>query len=43
LIELTYGNKDEFNPGDLIEVWIDGDIMELYPERAIAKRIVVKD
>lgn len=42
LIDLIYENKNEFNKGDEVEVWIDGDIMEIFPERAKAKNIVVK-
>src|SRR5690625_2501834 len=42
LIDLIYENENEFNKGDVVEVWIDGDIMEIYPPRAKAKKIVVK-
>jgi hypothetical protein len=42
LIDLIYENKNEFTKGDEVEVWIDGDIMETYPERAKAKKIVIK-
>src|SRR5690625_4787332 len=42
LIDLIYENQNEFNKGDEVEVWIDGDIMETYPERAKAKKIEVK-
>ena len=42
LIDLIYENKNEFNKGDEVEVWTDGYIMEIFPERAKAKKIVVK-
>lgn len=42
LIDLIYENENEFSKGDEVEVWIDGDIMEIIPERAKAKKIVVK-
>src|SRR5690625_1274880 len=42
LIDLIYENKKEFYKGDKVEVWIDGDIMEISPPRAKAKKIVVK-
>src|SRR5690625_51849 len=42
LIDLIYENKKEFNKGDKVEVWVDGDIMEISPARVKAKKIVVK-
>lgn len=43
LIELTYKNAKEFNKGDQVEVWIDGEVMESYPEQAKAKKIKQKE
>ncbi|QUW23098.1 hypothetical protein JSQ81_05895 [Sporosarcina sp. Marseille-Q4063] len=42
LIDLIYENENEFNKGDEVEVWTDGYIIETFPERAKAKKIVVK-
>lgn len=43
LIDLTYDNPEEFNQGDQVEVWIDGNIRESYPGRANAKKIKHKE
>lgn len=43
LIDLIYENKDEFNQGDEVKVWIDGDIMTSYPPQAEAKKILLKE
>lgn len=39
LINLTYQNTEKFTPGDYVEVWIDGDVLESYPLQANAKKI----
>lgn len=43
LIDLTYKDTDGLSKGDEVEVWIDGDIMASYPEKAEAKKISVKE
>lgn len=43
LIDLIYENENKLNKGDQVRVWIDGDILETYPERAKANKIVVKE
>ncbi|MEJ8777192.1 DUF3221 domain-containing protein [Pseudogracilibacillus sp. ICA-222130] len=43
LIDLTYKDTGGLSKGDKVEVWIDGDIMESYPEKAKAKKISVKE
>ena len=43
LIYLTYDGVDEFNKGDEVEVWIQGDIRESYPAGADAKKIRRKE
>ena len=42
LMDITYDNADEFDKGDEVEVWIDGDIMSSYPGKADAKKIAKK-
>lgn len=42
LIDLTYDDAERFNPGDQVEVWIDGDVLESYPLQAQAKKISLK-
>lgn len=42
LIDLIYEGETEWEKGDELEDWLDGDIMEVFPERARAKKIVVK-
>lgn len=39
LINITYHDTDGFSPGDHVEVWIDGEILESYPLQAKAKRV----
>ncbi len=43
LIELTYERAKEFNKGDQVDVWIDGEVMESYPEQAKAKKMKQKE
>lgn len=43
LIDLTYEDTGGLNKGDEVEVWIDGGIMESYPEKAEARKILVKE
>lgn len=42
LIDLIYEGETELEKGDELEVWLDGDIMEVFPERARAKKILLK-
>lgn len=39
LIYLAYKDVNKFKKGDHVEVWITGEIMESYPEQAIARKI----
>lgn len=39
LINLTYDDAESFTPGDQVEVWIEGEVMESYPLQAKAKKI----
>ena len=39
LIDLTYYDTVNFSPGDHVEVWIDGDVLESYPLQVEAKRV----
>lgn len=41
LINLTYEDTDSFSPGDYVQVWIDGDILESYPMQAKASRVAL--
>lgn len=43
LIDLNYDHTCELSKGDAVAVWIDGDIMEIYPLRATAKKISKKE
>ncbi len=42
LIILTYKDADEFNPGDEVKAWIEGEILASYPGQAQAKKIILK-
>lgn len=42
LIDLSYDEPKDFNKGDEVEVWLEGDIMESYPPSATAKKITLK-
>lgn len=42
LIELTYDDAESLTPGDQVEVWIDGEVMESYPLQAKTKKISLK-
>lgn len=42
LIELTFDDANSFNPGDEVNAWITGDVLESYPEQAKAKKITMK-
>lgn len=42
LIALTYEDTDEFVAGDVVHIWLDGDIMEFYPAEAKAKKIALQ-
>ena len=42
-MDLTYDNIDKFNKGDVVKVWINGDIRESYPLGAKAKKISAKE
>src|SRR5699024_8111274 len=37
LIHLTYEHTDELQKGDVVEVWLDGDVMTSFPPQAEAK------
>lgn len=39
LIDLTYENPNEWEKGDEVQVWIDGDIDDSYPAQADAEKI----
>lgn len=43
LIELTYDGASSFNPGDEVEIWIKGDILDSYPGQATAKKVSLLD
>lgn len=43
LIELTYAEASSFNPGDEVEIWIKGDILDSYPGQATAKKVSLLD
>lgn len=42
LIDLAYEDAASFTPGDQVEVWFDGEVMESYPLQATARRISLK-
>ncbi len=42
LINLAYEDAANFNPGDVVDVWIDGEVLESYPLQANAKKISLK-
>lgn len=39
LIYITYEDADELQPGDKVEVWLDGDVMNSFPSQAKAKKV----
>ncbi len=43
LIELTYEEASSFKPGDEVEIWIKGDILDSYPGQATAKKVSLLD
>lgn len=40
LIDLVYEDAEKFSPGNQVEVWIDGEVLESYPLQAKAKKIL---
>lgn len=42
LIYLNYKDLNKFAKGDYVDVWIDGQILDSYPQQASAKKIVLK-
>lgn len=39
LIKVSYDQADDFAEGDIVKVWLTGDIMESYPSQAEAKKV----
>lgn len=42
LIILNYDDAALFSPGDIVDVWIDGDVLKSYPLQARAKKVTTK-
>jgi len=43
LMKISYDQAQDFAKGDVVKIWLTGDIMESYPSQAEAKKIKFAD